>query len=235
MRAWLASGGFSAGDRLPSHDELAASFGVSRSLLREAIAALKAEGLLTSRRGAGVFVARPAAPPFRLSGEDLNQIPGILNLLELRAAVEIEAAGHAAQRRTQAQADAIRAALARIDDEIERGAAAVDADLEFHLAIAAASNNPRFSEFLGYLRTLLIPRQQLRSSSDPVVAHAGYLRMLQREHGEIEQAIRVGDAVEARAAMRRHLVDGAQRYRRWAEQAEAAAAAATGTATGGKT
>ena len=87
--------------------------------------------------------------------------------------------------------------------------------------MARASGNPRFEEFLGYLRDLLIPRQQVRVQADPSVGHSGYLRMLQREHGEIEQAIRIGDAVEARAAMRRHLIDGAQRYRRWAEDATA--------------
>ena len=222
----------SVGDQLPTQTELAKRFGVSRSVLREAVATLKAEGLLTSRQGAGVFIARPAPPPFRLSGDDLDQIPGILNVLELRAAVEIEASGHAALRRSQAQADALRDALTRIEHEIDRGETAIDADLDFHLAIAEAANNPKFGEFLSYLRSLLIPRQRVRLHADPAMGHVGYLRMLQREHGEIEQAIRIGDAVEARAAMRRHLVDGARRYSRWAEEAGAHIAAPK-TITGG--
>ena len=221
LRAYVMNGTWVAGDKLPTQADLCAELGVSRPVLREAMASLKAEGLLTSRQGAGVFVGKQSPSPFRLAGDDLDQIPGILNLLELRAAVEIEAAGLAAMRRTTEQADMIRAAWGRIEDAIDDPEGSIAADREFHLAVARASGNPRFEEFLGYLRDLLIPRQQVRVQADPSVGHSGYLRMLQREHGEIEQAIRIGDAVEARAAMRRHLIDGAQRYRRWAEDATA--------------
>ena len=231
LRGFLSDADWRAGDRLPTQTKLCERFSVSRSALREAVATLKAEGLLTSRQGSGVFVAKPAPPPFRLSGDDLDRIPGILNLLELRAAVEIEAAGHAALRRTKAQAEAVSEALTRIEREIDEGRTAIDADLAFHLAVADAANNPRFGEFLEYLRSLLIPRQRVRLEADPAVGHAGYLRMLQREHGEIAQAIQVGDAVGARAAMRRHLVDGAQRYRRWAEEAGALIEASRGKKT----
>jgi DNA-binding FadR family transcriptional regulator len=225
LRDYVANGRWAVGDPLPPQVELAQRFRVSRSVLREAVAALKAEGLLTSRRGAGVFVAAPAPPPFRLSGDTLGALPGILAMQELRAAVEIEAAGLAAQRRSGAQAESVRAAFERIDATIHEETDAIEADFGFHLAIAEATGNPRFPEFLAYMRGLLIPRQQVRLQTDPAAGHAGYLRMLQREHGEIEQAIRVGDAVEARAAMRRHLVDGAQRYRRWAQEDEKRAAA----------
>lgn len=220
LRDYVSNGRWSVGDSLPPQVELAQRFRVSRSVLREAVAALKAEGLLTSRRGAGVFVAAPAAPPFRLHGETLAALPAILDVLELRAAVEIEAAGLAAQRRSAAGADAVRAAFERLNEAIDEEAGAIDADYGFHLSIAEATGNPRFAEFLAYMRGLLIPRQQVRLQTDPAAGHAAYLRMLQREHGEIEQAIRVGDAVEARAAMRRHLVDGAQRYRRWAQDGD---------------
>ncbi|WP_226781215.1 FadR/GntR family transcriptional regulator [Oceaniglobus trochenteri] len=218
LRGYVANGRWNVGDKLPPQSNLAETLGISRSVLREAVATLKAEGLLTSRQGAGVFVAKLSSSAFRLSEDDLDQIPGIVNLLELRAAVEIEAAGLAAARRTGEQADMIRAAWVRIEDAIDDPEASIAADRDFHLTVARASDNPRFEEFLGYLRDLLIPRQRIRLQADPAVGHAGYLRMLQREHGEIEQAIRVGDVVEARAAMRRHLVDGATRYRRWAEE-----------------
>lgn len=226
MRKLVGDGAWRPGLKLPTQDQLAAEFRISRSVLREAVAMLKAEGLLTSRRGSGVYVAKSPPPFVRLSGEDLDQMPGILHLLELRAAIEIEAAGHAALRRSERQARAISAALALMDAEIEASENAIQADLEFHLAIAEASNNPRFSEVLGHLRELLIPRQRVRLRTDPALGHAGYLRMLQREHREIEAAIRVGDAVEARAAMRRHLVDGALRYRRWAEDGSVGSRAA---------
>lgn len=219
LRSYVISSDLRSGDKLRPQSELAEMLGVSRSVLREAVATLKAEGLLTSRQGAGVFVANQSTMPFRLSGGDLDQIPAIVNLLELRAAVEIEAAGLAALRRTEAQAVAIRQAWEQIEGAVDDPEASIIADREFHIAIARASGNPHFPEFLEYLRDLLIPRQRLRFRSDPSVSHGGYIRMLQREHGEIEQAIRIRDAVEARAAMRRHLFDGAQRYRLWAEDA----------------
>lgn len=221
LRAWLVSGQFRPGDQLPTQIELAESFGLSRSVIREAIATLKAEGSLTSRRGAGVFVASSVTIPFRLHNADLSQIPQVLNLLELRAAVEIEAAGHAAQRRTPTQMKDIREALDRIDANIGSETDTIAGDQDFHLAIARAAGNPRFTEFLDFLRGILIPRQTIRLKADASVGTEGYLRMLQREHREIEDAIRIGDPVGARAAMRRHLGDGARRYRQWAEDSAA--------------
>jgi DNA-binding FadR family transcriptional regulator len=224
LSALIENGTLAPGARLPPEHALTAQFNVSRSVLREAVAALRAEGLLASRRGSGVYVAA-AEPrrPFRLAVADLEAVPGILNVLELRAAIEIEAAGLAAQRRTPAQARRISEAFESIDAERRKGASGADADFAFHMAIAEATNNPTFASLLGYLRTLLIPRQRVRIETDPAAGQDAYLRMLQREHRDIEQAIVAGDAVGARAAMRVHLVDGAQRYRRWAQEAAAAA------------
>ncbi|MBM4072918.1 MAG: FadR family transcriptional regulator [Planctomycetes bacterium] len=216
----IESGAFAPGQRLPPEHALTSQFNVSRSVLREAVAALRADGLLASRRGSGVYVsAEGPKRPFRVAAEDLDAIPGILKVLELRAAIEIEAAGLAATRRTLAQARAITAAFDRIDEDAHRGASGADTDFAFHMAIAAATGNAQFTSILSYLRALLIPRQRIRIQADPAAGRDAYVRMLQREHRDIEQAIWAGDPVGAREAMRVHLVDGAQRYRRWAEEA----------------
>lgn len=213
-------GNLAPGQRLPPEHVLTSQFNVSRSVLREAVAALRADGLLSSRRGSGVYVPTEGPKrPFRVAAADLDAIPGILQVLELRAAIEIEAAGLAATRRTLSQARAITAALEQIDDEAHRGASGADKDFAFHMAIAAATGNAQFTNILSYLRTLLIPRQRIRIQTDPAAGRDAYVRMLQREHRDIEQAIWAGDPVGAREAMRVHLVDGAQRYRRWAEEA----------------
>jgi DNA-binding FadR family transcriptional regulator len=220
----IENGDLAPGDQLPAEHKLTSALNVSRTALREAVAALKAEGLLVSRRGAGVFVpAEGARRPFRIAAEDLSLVPNVLHVLELRAAVEIEAAGLAAERRTTGQAEVITAALNAIDAEMHKGLSGVQADFAFHVAIAEAANSPYFVVFLSYLRSLLIPRQCIRIEADPVMGSGAYLKMLQREHRAIEQAIWAGDSVAARDAMRVHLVDGARRYRRWAEEASATA------------
>jgi DNA-binding FadR family transcriptional regulator len=220
----IECGDLAPGVRLPTEHELTSALNVSRTALREAVAALKAEGLLVSRRGAGVFVpVEGPRRPFRIAAEDLALVPNVLHVLELRAAIEIEAAGLAAERRTSSQAEAITTALKVIDAEMHKGLSGVQADFAFHVAIAEAANSPYFVVFLSYLRNLLIPRQRIRVEADPIMGSGAYLKMLQREHRAIEQAIWAGDTVAARDAMRVHLVDGARRYRRWAEEASATA------------
>jgi DNA-binding FadR family transcriptional regulator len=185
------------------------------------VAALRAEGILISRRGSGVFVSKTRDQrPFRIAHEDLNAIPGVVAALELRSAVEMEAASLAARRRTKENIEEINAAYVRIDQTTTSDTGSAEADFAFHMAIARATYNSNFPNFLSYLGSRLIPRQQIRIKSDPAAGDDAFLRMIQREHRDIEQAIRVGDAVGARDAMRRHLVDGAiGRYELWATQA----------------
>lgn len=216
----IVGGEFAPGERLPPEHVLASAMNVSRSALREAVAALKADGLLVSRRGAGVFVPKDGARrPFRINAADLDLVQNAIDSLELRAAVEIESAGLAAMRRTTAQAEAIRKALEDIDAAMDSGSHGIEADFAFHTAIAAATNNSYFGEFLEFMGKLLIPRRRIRIDADPEIGSRAYLQMLQREHRAIEQAIRARDAVAAREAMRAHLVDSANRYRAWAKEA----------------
>ena len=217
----IEEGRFAPGQRLPSEQLLTKDLNISRSVLREAVATLRADGLLTSRRGSGVFVTTSATlRPFRIDDQDLEAIPDVIMVLELRSAVEVEAAGLAARRRTRQDIDAIEAAYLRIEEQ--KGASGVDADFQFHKAVALATRNQNFVKFLDYLGGRLIPRQQIRINSDPNAGEDAFLKMIQREHREIEQAIRIGDSVGARDAMRRHLIDGAiGRYQLWAAQARA--------------
>jgi DNA-binding FadR family transcriptional regulator len=220
LRKMIRSETFHAGKRLPPQHVLTERMGVSRSILREAVAALRAEGLLTSRRGSGVFVAETGAgSPFSIRTEDVAAVPGVVQVLELRAAVEIEAAGLAALRRTAAQAERISEALKRIDDAIPNGSD-VKLDFDFHLAVAEATRNPQFPRFMEFIGGFVIPRQRIRVEVDPAAGRDAYLLMLQGEHRRIERAIRARDEVGARESMRLHLMGSARRYQRWAEEAE---------------
>jgi len=216
----IMSGKLPPGARLPTEQEMVAAMGVSRTVVREAVAALRAEGLVTTRQGAGAFVANDIwRRPFRLAGEAPSTIADVLNVMELRASVEAEAAGLAAERgRAPARRRIVRA-LAAIDAAIKRGESAVDEDFAFHLAIALATGNPQFSHFLEYLGRFIIPRQSIRISADDGDGQGGYLEMIQGEHRAISAAIAAGDAKAAREAMRRHLVNSRTRYRRLADGA----------------
>ncbi|TRW95701.1 FadR family transcriptional regulator [Paracoccus sp. M683] len=215
LRARIADGQFAPGDRLPSEAQLTREFGVSRTVVREAIAALRSDGLVEPRQGAGVFVLEPpVTPALPFADLDLARVSSLIEMLELRAAVEGDAAGLAALRRSPAQEEVIVDAFDRLRRLAAEGQPTADADFAFHLAIADASNNPRFSELLRLLGTTLIPRRAANAGADPLVAPE-YARVLDAEHEAILKAIQDGDETAARQAMRRHLKNSQARYREY--------------------
>ena len=216
----IMSGKLLPGARLPTEQEMVAAMGVSRTVVREAVAALRAEGLVITRQGAGAFVAADARRrPFRLMAEGLRSVEEVLQVMELRASVEVEAAGLAAARGTTSAHRRISKALAAIDAAIKRNESAVDEDFAFHGAIARATGNPQFVHFLEYLGRFIIPRQSIRVAAHRTGDQRAYLEMIQSEHAAIFRAIKSGDAVAAREAMRRHLSNSQARYRRLAAEA----------------
>jgi GntR family transcriptional repressor for pyruvate dehydrogenase complex len=219
------------GARLPTEQEMVAAMGVSRTVVREAVAALRAEGLVITRQGAGAFVAPDIERrPFRLALDGLASIAKVLEVMELRASVEVEAAGLAASRGSAAARRRVGRALAGIDAALQRGESAIDEDFAFHRAIAAATGNPQFPHFLEYLGRFIIPRQSIRVAAHRPEGQRAYLETFQREHVAIFAAISAGDAAAAREAMRQHLGNSQARYRRLA--AEAGSIATTAGAGG---
>jgi len=204
----IRSGRLAPGARLPTEQELMAAMGVSRTVVREAVAALRAEGLVTTRQGSGAFVAADASRvPFRIDPDGLSSIGDVLEVMELRLAIEVEAAALAAERITPERLT-----------PIARGEGAVNEDFAFHRVIAEASGNPRFAELLEYLGRHVIPRQSIRVAVSTPQEQRHYLMRIQKEHARIHEAIRDGHSAEARKAMRTHLTRSLQRYRRLAER-----------------
>ncbi|HEX6978974.1 MAG TPA: FadR/GntR family transcriptional regulator [Alphaproteobacteria bacterium] len=223
LRAEITSGKLKPGARLPTEQALMSALGVSRTVVREAVAALKAEGLVTTRQGAGAFVAADVQRrPFRIDPDGLQSIAEVLNVMELRMAVEVEAAAFAAERCGAAGIRAISKALDAIERAIKRGEPAIDQDFEFHHAIAKATGNPQFARFLEFLGRFIIPRQSVRVTAIGPSQSKGYLETIQAEHCRIYDAIRDRDVTGAREAMRRHLVNGRERYRRLAAKSNGA-------------
>jgi DNA-binding FadR family transcriptional regulator len=209
------------GARLPTEQEMMAGFGVSRTVVREAVAALRAEGLVETRQGVGAFVSRDVQRrPFRIDPAELRSLADVLHIMELRTGVEVETASLAAERITAASRGRIKLALETIDLALERGEAAVDEDFAFHQAIAAAADNPHFTRFLEFLGRFLIPRHSIRAGLQRPRDLKAYLQRIQDEHRRIYEAIRAGDAAAARRAMRAHLMRSRRRYQRFAAAAE---------------
>jgi GntR family transcriptional regulator, transcriptional repressor for pyruvate dehydrogenase complex len=211
----IRSGKLGAGERLPTEQELIAHFQVSRTVVREAMASLRAEGLIVSRQGAGVFVASNATGrPFRIISDELRSLVEVENVLQLRLAVEVEAAGIAAERRTKADLLAISHCLEMIDGAIARDETAVKEDLAFHCAISAATGNPYFERFMHFLGPVIIPRQTIRLGLETATERRAYIGQVQNEHHQIYAAVKKGDRDVARRCTREHLEAGRDRYRR---------------------
>ena len=213
LREQIARGAFAVGDKLPSEARLTDAFSVSRTVIREAIATLRADGLVEPRQGAGVFVLEPASPetrPFQVV--DVDKISSIIEVLELRTAVEMEAAALAAVRRSPAQEEEIYEAEAQIRALAQKGEATTEADFRFHRAVALATNNPRFVEFLDVMGSTVIPRSNLEADGRQRSSDS-YIALISAEHRAIADAVAQGDGEAAREAVRHHLRGSQQRYR----------------------
>ena len=215
LTADITSGKLPPGSRLPTEQEIISATGVSRTVVREAVAALRADRLVVTRQGVGAFVAGQVRRPFRVDFDENSPLREVLNVLELRTGVEIEAAGLAAERASPTQVKKIGEKFDAIQAEVECGGDAVDEDFAFHCEIAEATGNPQFKRFLEYLGRFIIPRRTLWAGT-ATSSERARLDLFQREHREIVQAIRNGSPEQARSAMQRHLVNSRARYQKLA-------------------
>ena len=178
---------------------------------------MRADRLVVTRQGVGAFVADQVRRPFRVDFDENSPLQIVLNVMELRTGVEIEAAGLAAERASTAQIKKIADRFAAIRAAIDRGENAVDQDFAFHCAIADATGNPQFKRFLEYLGRFIIPRRTVWGSSAPPTNRT-HLEIFQREHEQILQAIRAHEVTQARDAMQRHLLNSRNRYEKLAAE-----------------
>lgn len=216
FRSKISGGSLKPGDKLPTEPKLVEEFGVSRTVIREAIAGLRADGLVEARHGVGVFVLDPPKRDngFKFIGGDSQLASSIVESLELRAAVEVEAAAIAAQRCSPGQGARIRECYSNMLKAKEDGKDTTVADFAFHIAIADATNNPQFKEFLEFLGRRIIPRSQIQRSNDSMEDTNRREQRIQDEHRAIMEAIFNRDSDMAREAMRTHLKGSQERYQR---------------------
>lgn len=215
LAAAIRTGEFRPGARLPTEKQLVERFHVSRAVVREAIARLKADGFVETRQGAGAFVAaRPGLANFRI-GENGAAIPAqdLPHIFELRAVIEAGMAELAAQRRSAADLAALRTAFAGMEKALQDPAADVDgaaADDAFHAAIAAAAQNPYLAQFAAFLAQHFSASRAVTWM--PAAIAAGSAQASQAEHAKLLAAIEAGDAFAAGQAARAHITQAAARY-----------------------
>ena len=215
----IRDGRIATGEKLPTEAAIMASFGVSRTVVREAISKLQAAGLVETRHVIGTFaVGLGDGAPFRIGAEQVATLHDVIAVLDLRIGIETEAAALAAQRRSDEQLRLMREALDAFAAANEAGRDAVGADFQFHLEIAHATQNQHFAELMGSLGTRIIPRARLDTSQALTEARRLYLRRVNGEHENILDAIASRDVDAARAAMRTHLANSRERRRRAAAE-----------------
>lgn len=213
IRSYILENGHAEGHRLPTEAQICAAASVSRTVVREAIASLKAEGLIETRQGSGAFVRLPPPAPSGAALPAPEDAQDIVRLIEFRLAVETEMAHHAAMRRTDDDLAQMQLAAERFSTEVREGRDAVAADFSFHHAVARASHNRYFVAQLEQLGDLAIPRQRISGQLRQFVADNGQIQQNDREHHAILAAIRARDSQQAAAVMRFHLGESLVHYR----------------------
>ncbi|WP_152046775.1 FadR/GntR family transcriptional regulator [Aureimonas psammosilenae] len=205
LKERIATGVYGADERLPGEYDLAASFDVSRPIVREALERLRSDGLIYSRRGAGSFARprRPPAPVQNLGFAPVETIADIQRCYEFRLTIEPEAAAYAARRRNDEALARIEAALAMLDDATRQQRHREDADFAFHIAVAKASNNHYHLSALQALKEHIAVGMKLHGLT--LIGPTPGLQRVFAEHTGIFEAIRAGDAESAASRMRAHL------------------------------
>jgi GntR family transcriptional regulator, transcriptional repressor for pyruvate dehydrogenase complex len=205
----IAQGRLRPGDRLPTEQALATTFGVSRNVVREAIAKLRSEGCIWSQQGRGAFVADTVNPTvLSIDRDALQKGDAFKSLFELRGILEVHAAALAARRRSKDDLVRMQDALAIMTASPYGSVQWLKKDLEFHTAIARATGNAYIVQFIGFVSEKVRDSILVAGGSH---ASDEMARATLVEHERILVAVKAGDPAGAQEAMRVHLGNAAAR------------------------
>ncbi|MDQ1006692.1 GntR family transcriptional repressor for pyruvate dehydrogenase complex [Streptomyces sp. V4I23] len=205
----IESGRLAEGDKLPTEVELVKQLGVSRTVVREAVSRLRNAGLVEPRQGLGVFVMPRRTRPLDLEAESADTKSKVLQIVEVRRAMEGEAAHLAAARATPGDVARMRQALDAIDAAVASGGDGVDEDLAFHRSIAESTGNSVMVSTVRYLGEVL--RSGIHVTRANEARRGDFIEAVRQEHHAILAAIEAGDGAAARTAARRHMKHAASR------------------------
>jgi GntR family transcriptional repressor for pyruvate dehydrogenase complex len=198
----ILRGGLKPGDQLPAEREMAQRFGVSRTAVREAVKALREKGLVEAYSGKGTFVTNGTTQGIRHSLDLMTRIgrqEGLTHLVELRQILEPEIAALAAKRIDEQLLATMRESVATMERSLHDPDAYIEADLDFHLALAEAANNPMVLSLLDSIVGLLREQRLRIFNVDGGPEHGQF------HHKRILDAVERHDAQAARELMQAHL------------------------------
>ena len=200
---------WAAGHKLPTESALTIQFGVSRTVVREAVSRLKSLGLVESRQGSGVFVLPPGFSPLNFDARVAVSRQAVIQINEVRRSLEAEVAALAAERRTPADMNRIRRAAVALDSAVLSGGDGVLEDVALHRAFADAAQNPFLISTLDYLRQFLQGAVRVTRANE--ARRADFMQQVQLEHSAIVAAIELGHAGKARQTATRHMTNAIAR------------------------
>lgn len=227
MKLRYAKGKLATGVKLPTENALVEKYGVSRTVVREAFSRLKTLGLIETRQGSGAFVkAIPTPDTAKLKLIPDGSVNAVLQVVEVRRALEAESAALAAERKTTKSVQNIKQAMRALDKAVAAGGDGVSEDVAFHAAIAQAAGNPFLIDTLAYLNQFLENATRVTRANEATRQDLG--DDVRDEHLAILQAIEAGDAKAARQAGTKHMLNAAKRIRQadplfWTSQGRALA------------
>lgn len=205
LRERISSGNIAAGEKLPSENALISEHGVSRTVVREAITRLQAEGLVYTRRGSGSFAL---APPPQAQSDTKIPVPRTMaerrQLIEYRLGFETEAAAIAALSASESDLKSMDDALSGFEASRGNASLSMNCDYEFHLAVARATGNPYFAHAVQSFGPSMIamPRRRLDTTA---AIDTERVSSVSTEHDAVRAAIAARNPQLAAAAMRLHL------------------------------
>lgn len=203
LEADIRQGRYQPGDKLPTEAKMGEQLGVSRTVVREAMSQLKSRGLVEARQGSGVFVRALGATPLQFDPSQSASREAVIQMVEVRRALESEVAELAAMRRSPADLLRIEAAVQALHAAVQEGRDGVVEDVEFHLTIAQAAGNPFLLNTLNFLSQYL--RDATRVTRANESRRLDFSHAVELEHSAIVAAIAAADPAAARAAATRHM------------------------------
>lgn len=210
LAAEIAAGRLAAGAKLPPESRLVEQFEVSRTVVREAVSRLKSLGLVDSRQGSGVYVtANPSYAPLNFDSRHAESRAAVVQMAEVRRALEAEAAGLAAQRREASDLERLHGAMSAIERTVAAGGDGVEEDLQFHRAVAQAAHNPFLIGTLDYLAQFM--RGAIGVTRANEARRSDFAAQVRQEHAAVLQAIEAGQPARARAAASLHMNNAIRR------------------------
>jgi GntR family transcriptional regulator, transcriptional repressor for pyruvate dehydrogenase complex len=218
MLGQILDGTLPPNSRLPSESALASRYMVSRPVVRQALSRLRDDGFVASRQGSGSFVQYvdpgraneiiPDGPPIRFPS--VSSVADVERYFDFRIGVEAEAAGLAAGLRSAKHIEILTETVDALDGLIESGAIGVEADVDFHMKVARATENYFYIGVMQSLREHMITVMNVAQTLTPK-ARDDRLRAVQRRHRAVLEAIASGDVAVAQQKMREHLESAKKR------------------------